>query len=66
MDYMSGQFKSTLVCPDCQQVSITFDPYYSISLPIPTQNIEKHSFYLVTKNPNHAPYAFEVSIDNNS
>jgi len=27
VDLFQGQFKSTLVCPDCHKVSITFDPY---------------------------------------
>ena len=30
-----GQFKSTLVCPDCAKVSITFDPFMYLSLPLP-------------------------------
>lgn len=42
---MSGQFKSTVVCNACSKVSVCFDPYLLISLPIPT-NIE-WSFYFV-------------------
>lgn len=29
-----GQFKSTLVCPVCNKVSITFDPFMYLSLPL--------------------------------
>jgi ubiquitin carboxyl-terminal hydrolase 4/11/15 len=32
---MHGQFKSTVKCPDCEKVSIIFDPFMSVSLPIP-------------------------------
>lgn len=32
-----GQFKSKVVCPDCKFESITFDPFSSVSLPIPTK-----------------------------
>ncbi|EGR31392.1 ubiquitin specific peptidase 8, putative [Ichthyophthirius multifiliis] len=34
-DLMLGQFKSTLMCPDCRKISITFDPYMTISVPVP-------------------------------
>lgn len=31
----TGQFKSTLKCPKCKRISISFDPFMLISLPIP-------------------------------
>jgi ubiquitin carboxyl-terminal hydrolase 4/11/15 len=36
VDLLYGQFKSTLYCPDekCQNISTTFDPFLSISLPL--------------------------------
>lgn len=33
---MQGQYKSTLVCPVCQKVSVTFDPFMYLSLPLPS------------------------------
>ena len=33
-DLFCGQFKSTITCPKCKRVSITFEPFYSINLPI--------------------------------
>ena len=35
VDLFMGQYKSKVVCPDCHFESITFDPYSTISLPIP-------------------------------
>ncbi|KAH3664077.1 hypothetical protein OGAPHI_004791 [Ogataea philodendri] len=35
IDLFVGQYKSTLVCPDCGKVSITFDPYNDLTLPLP-------------------------------
>jgi ubiquitin carboxyl-terminal hydrolase 4/11/15 len=35
-DVFYGQFKTRIECPDCGKVSITFDPYQLISLPIQT------------------------------
>jgi ubiquitin carboxyl-terminal hydrolase 4/11/15 len=32
---MAGQFKSTVVCSTCTKVSVCFDPYLLISMPVP-------------------------------
>lgn len=32
---MTGQYKSKVICPDCNLESITFDPFTTVSLPIP-------------------------------
>ena len=60
---MHGQFKSTVRCPepDCNHVSVSFEPYSQISLPIPQLTLmskvltwvpyavsEKSSMHLVT------------------
>lgn len=36
VDTCQGQYKSTLVCPLCKKVSITFDPFMYLSLPLPS------------------------------
>ncbi|KAH0926393.1 hypothetical protein HID58_018649 [Brassica napus] len=36
VDVCQGQYKSTLVCPDCGKFSITFDPFMYLTLPLPT------------------------------
>ncbi|KAK7791794.1 hypothetical protein R5R35_008811 [Gryllus longicercus] len=35
VDYFHGLLKSTVVCPDCGKVSVTFDPFCNLSLPLP-------------------------------
>ncbi|KAL4225919.1 Ubiquitin carboxyl-terminal hydrolase 19 [Mactra antiquata] len=35
VDLFHGQYKSKLVCPVCGKVSITFDPFVYLSLPLP-------------------------------
>ncbi|CAD8190935.1 unnamed protein product [Paramecium octaurelia] len=37
VDLMHGQYKSTLKCPTCQQISITFDPFLTVGLGIPNK-----------------------------
>ena len=50
VDILYGQFKSTLHCPDtqCQNTSVTFDPFLSISLPLAakTETYEVKCFYI--------------------
>ena len=36
-DLFCGQFKSTITCPDCGWISITFNPFETINLPLLTQ-----------------------------
>jgi hypothetical protein len=36
VDTFAGQLKSTLVCPQCEKVSVKFDPFHMLSLPLPT------------------------------
>lgn len=37
VDLFQGQYRSTLVCPDCAKVSIKFDPFMYLTLPIPNR-----------------------------
>lgn len=37
VDLFQGQYRSTLVCPDCSKVSIKFDPFMYLTLPIPNR-----------------------------
>jgi len=64
LDMFHGQFKSTLVCALCNRVSITFDPYLMISLPIPITKFEKIDCFFITYDLNSATYVnykFEVT-----
>lgn len=35
VDLFHGQFRSQITCPDCNRVLITYDPFMSVSVPIP-------------------------------
>lgn len=35
IDLFVGLYKSTLICPKCNNISITFDPYSDLTLPLP-------------------------------
>ena len=45
VDMMQAQYKSTLCCPRCNNVSVTYDPYMMLSLPIPQNDIYSAIYY---------------------
>ncbi|KAI1128511.1 hypothetical protein F5Y10DRAFT_173411 [Nemania abortiva] len=42
-DLFTGLYKSTLVCPVCDKVSITFDPFNNLTLQLPIANKWSHT-----------------------
>lgn len=63
VDLFQGQYQSTLVCPQCQKVSITFDPFMYLTLPLPIQSKWKHVIIYVpyeSEKP-HLRIPFEIS-----
>ena len=35
VDLFHGQYKSTITCPECRMISITYDPFMHLGVPIP-------------------------------
>ncbi|EDK42382.1 hypothetical protein LELG_00560 [Lodderomyces elongisporus NRRL YB-4239] len=46
-DLFTGLYQSTLVCPDCNKTSITFDPFNDLTLPLPISKKWYHTFTIV-------------------
>lgn len=44
VDRCQGQYKSHMTCPKCGYESVTFDPYLTITLPIPVTSMVKVAF----------------------
>ncbi|KAG8862154.1 CSN-associated deubiquitinating enzyme Ubp12 [Tulasnella sp. 330] len=65
VDLFQGQYKSTLVCPECQKVSVTFDPFMYLTLPLPFHKTWEHEVYFVTwdnDRPNYKLLMFGSSL----
>ncbi|KAL2064140.1 hypothetical protein VTL71DRAFT_4634 [Oculimacula yallundae] len=63
-DLFTGMYKSTLVCPTCFKVSITFDPFNNLTLQLPIASSWQHNviyFPLYDK-----PVIISVDIDKNA
>uniref|UniRef100_A0A674HVX8 Ubiquitin carboxyl-terminal hydrolase 19 n=1 Tax=Taeniopygia guttata TaxID=59729 RepID=A0A674HVX8_TAEGU len=61
VDLFQGQYKSKLVCPMCSKVSITFDPFLYLPVPLP-QKQKVLTVYYFAKEPHKKPIKFLVSI----
>ena len=42
-DLFCGQYKSTIVCPECGNINITFDPFNTLTLPLVNKNEENNN-----------------------
>ncbi|XP_017266836.1 ubiquitin carboxyl-terminal hydrolase 19 isoform X2 [Kryptolebias marmoratus] len=61
VDLFQGQFKSKLVCPTCSKVSITFDPFLYLPVPLPQKQKVLSVFYFA-REPHKKPVKFLVSV----
>jgi ubiquitin C-terminal hydrolase len=51
VDLFQGQFKSRLICEECKNVSVTFDPFMYLSLPLPIKKKSKTTIVYVPYDP---------------
>lgn len=63
-DLFAGMYKSTVICPECDKVSIIFDPFNNLTLQLPVENVWSRT---VTCYPLRArPIKVQVDIDKNA
>uniref|UniRef100_A0A8C8RTD9 Ubiquitin carboxyl-terminal hydrolase n=1 Tax=Pelusios castaneus TaxID=367368 RepID=A0A8C8RTD9_9SAUR len=55
VDIFHGLFKSTLVCPACCKVSVTFDPFCYLSVPLPVSHERTMEVFFVYMDPCRKP-----------
>ncbi|KAM8974589.1 ubiquitin carboxyl-terminal hydrolase 15 isoform 2-T2 [Pelodytes ibericus] len=62
VDIFHGLFKSTLVCPECSKISVTFDPFCYLTLPLPMKKERSLEVYLVRMDPLSKPMQYKVVV----
>uniref|UniRef100_A0A3B3ZK35 Ubiquitin carboxyl-terminal hydrolase n=1 Tax=Periophthalmus magnuspinnatus TaxID=409849 RepID=A0A3B3ZK35_9GOBI len=62
VDIFHGLFKSTLVCPVCSKVSVTFDPFCYLTLPLPMKKERTIEVYLVRLDPLAKPTQYKLTV----
>ena len=65
VDLFAGQYKSKVTCPNCKLISITFDPFLYISLPIPHVVNINFQFYFVYRDPSVSPQKVRLTLPSN-
>ncbi|CAE6531128.1 unnamed protein product [Rhizoctonia solani] len=66
VDLFQGMYKSTLVCPECSKVSITFDPFMYLTLPLPVTKTWRHIVHWVPWDAKKTPLAVEIEVPKDS
>ncbi|CAH2312516.1 ubiquitin carboxyl-terminal hydrolase 4 isoform X1 [Pelobates cultripes] len=62
VDIFHGLFKSTLVCPECSKVSVTFDPFCYLTLPLPMKKDRTMEVFLVRAEPQCKPTQYRLVV----
>lgn len=65
VDVCQGQYKSTLVCPVCSKVSVMFDPFMYLSLPLPSTVSRSMTVTVFSGDGNSLPMPFTVTVPKN-
>lgn len=63
-DLFTGMYKSTLRCPSCGKISITFDPFNNLTLPLPLEDMWTKTVKFFPLND--APVKIEVELPKHS
>lgn len=62
VDTCQGQYRSMLVCPDCKKLSITFDPFMYLTLPLPSKISRTMTLKVIDTNWLVLPQEFTVNV----
>ncbi|KAF8652791.1 hypothetical protein HU200_062689 [Digitaria exilis] len=65
VDKFQGQYKSTLVCPVCNKISVTFDPFMYLSLPLPSTITRMITVTVFSGTGDALPMPFTVTLQKN-
>ncbi|XP_054811412.1 ubiquitin carboxyl-terminal hydrolase 8 isoform X2 [Prosopis cineraria] len=65
VDVCQGQYKSTLVCPACRKVSVTFDPFMYLSLPLPSTTMRTMTLTVMSTEGITQLSSYTVSVPKN-
>lgn len=65
VDVSQGQYRSTLVCPVCKKVSITFDPFMYLSLPLPSTTMRTMTLTIVSADGITQPSPCTITVPKN-
>jgi ubiquitin carboxyl-terminal hydrolase 4/11 len=66
VDLMHGQYRSQLTCPECKKISITYDPFSTLTLPIPGKESKTIEFFFIHHDNHDKPYKLSMRFKPNN
>ena len=63
-ELIHGQYKSRLDCPDCKRISITFDPFATVPLSLPTDEFSRFEVNCIPHDLRNPPLKINFTIPN--
>ncbi|KAK9802690.1 hypothetical protein WJX73_007165 [Symbiochloris irregularis] len=64
VDHLQGLYKSTLVCPDCHNRSVKFDPFTYLTLQLPSSKSRQLTICLLAMDGSRPPTNYSIAIPN--
>ncbi|KAL8582060.1 hypothetical protein ACOMHN_028041 [Nucella lapillus] len=62
VDTFHGLLKSTVQCPDCQKISVTFDPFCYLSLPMPIKKERQMEVFWMSATPTNKLVQYKLTV----
>ncbi|KAM2673161.1 hypothetical protein EV2_014481 [Malus domestica] len=62
VDVCQGQYRSKLVCPACNKVSVMFDPFMYLSIPLPSTSIRTMTLTVLSTDGTAMPSTLTVTV----
>ncbi|XP_031397358.1 ubiquitin carboxyl-terminal hydrolase 8-like isoform X2 [Punica granatum] len=62
VDVCQGQYRSKLVCPFCKKVSVTFDPFMYLTVPLPSTAMRSMTLTVISSDGTTLPSSFTITV----
>ncbi|XP_024028394.1 ubiquitin carboxyl-terminal hydrolase 8 isoform X2 [Morus notabilis] len=65
VDLFHGQYRSAVVCSICKRVSVAFDPFVYLSLPLPSTTMRTMTLTVLSTDGTSPPSTFTITVPKN-
>ncbi|KAL5999269.1 hypothetical protein ACLOJK_040719 [Asimina triloba] len=65
VDLFQGQYRSMVSCPSCSKISVTFDPFMYLSLPLPSTTMRTMTVTVISTDGNSQPSPYIITVPKN-
>jgi ubiquitin carboxyl-terminal hydrolase 4/11/15 len=62
VDIFHGQLRTKLICPCCNRENVVFDPYVSVTLPLPTERLTSVRYFYTLADPRLPRHSMKIQV----